>query len=286
MAHRLFSSLPGSQSRPDVSPDGARIAFLEADNAPPEVWIGAADGSRPRRVRACTGACLGYDGVAWSPDGRWLLLLRFDGPVGEGDLPSGSTLELLDLATGRSRDVRSSAKGDLFSDLRWSPDGRSYCVTVASGDTGGGPTGSLIALGGLDGSTPRPLVPKTTLASNCDFAPDGRTVVYATSDLDQFPEPRTPSNLYTVAVSGSTPRALTGYGCPDGERCPITSSARAGQPRFTPTGTQLLFVRAAGLDPDDRSVELLDLATGRATPAVGDERPVAGQHPAPLPDRH
>lgn len=70
-------------SWPSWSPGGSSLAFIREG----QPWVARADGSGARRVVKLARP---QDAVAWSPDGRWLVV----GPVGDGDLtlirPNGS----------------------------------------------------------------------------------------------------------------------------------------------------------------------------------------------------
>jgi dipeptidyl aminopeptidase/acylaminoacyl peptidase len=68
---RRFVSAPVCW-RPSLSPDGSRLAFISNLSGQFQAWTVAADGGWPAPVTAMDEAVMG---LAWSPDGRWLLLV-------------------------------------------------------------------------------------------------------------------------------------------------------------------------------------------------------------------
>jgi len=56
-----------ADTAPAWSPDGTRVAFLRAQDGPPQVWVLPADGGEPERL---TTLPLGAGAPVWSPDGE------------------------------------------------------------------------------------------------------------------------------------------------------------------------------------------------------------------------
>jgi Tol biopolymer transport system component len=238
------------------------LAFIVAKDTQ-EVWISEADGSHARRVAACTGACLAYDYAAWMPSGRALLMMRYDGPQSDAGVPASSSLELLDLSTGTSHDVSTSAAHELFSAPRVSPDGTSYCVTTEIGDVGTGPTGSAVAVGKVAGGAVRRVSQPREWGSYCDWRPTAANqIVFTDHDLSIFADMTVSSNLYTVGADGSHRRQLTHF---------ATGKMRATQPRWTPDGTRILFTAV------DADGSLAHRHMASATPNGDQVRPATGR---------
>jgi Tol biopolymer transport system component len=74
----------GQDRRPAWSPDGRTVAFIRDSLAGSSVYQRVTDGSRPDRPLARLDRRV--QEVAWSPDGRWLLLRTDDGARGAGDI--------------------------------------------------------------------------------------------------------------------------------------------------------------------------------------------------------
>jgi serine/threonine-protein kinase len=93
-----FQVGPGAQRFGRFSPDGNWIAFSQADEGGPEVWVAPFPG--PGTPRQVSSEDSGGDQIAWSPDGRRLYYVGFD---------AGSTGELfvsdIDLEGGFRRSV-------------------------------------------------------------------------------------------------------------------------------------------------------------------------------------
>ncbi|MCR6489155.1 serine hydrolase [Amycolatopsis sp. OK19-0408] len=136
-----------ADAAPAFSPDGTRIAFLRAQDGPPQLWLLPADGGEPEQV---TKLPLGAGAPVWRPDGAEI---AFSAPIdlnaeeGEDDGAQGRRasapvvadrldfkadgagllrtlrkhVHVLDVATGEVRRVTS---GDWHAgDPAWSPDG-------------------------------------------------------------------------------------------------------------------------------------------------------------------
>lgn len=130
---QVYALRPGRRSTPAIiplpapaiasprwSPDGRTLAFIGGRTAPDSsdvtmadaLYVAGADGSRARRLTRGAGH---IRGLAWSPDGARIVVVRAP-PSG-----AGSSLWIVDV---RTRGLRRLTSG--FTDLEpsWSPDGR------------------------------------------------------------------------------------------------------------------------------------------------------------------
>ncbi len=237
---RILQDLPGSQIHPDWSPDGTQLAFILQEGDTQDVWVANADGSDAELVAPCTDPCLGYDFVAWSPSGEQLLIASFNGPPDEATfVPASSSLVLLDLASGTVREIYSSAYPRLLNEPRWSPDGNSYCMTVETSDQAGGPLGSEIVIGTIDGAEPRTVTDPAQFGAYCDWS-SRDLIVFTTYNLVVFQSTNNASELYTIRPDGTDLQQLTSFGA---------GQDRATQPRWTPDGERILFTKVSGSGP-------------------------------------
>lgn len=114
--HRLAITGPPEEGEPEIKRRRERDDAVEigAQWRNHRVWI-ASEGTL---ARAVTDGKRHVALARWSPDGKQLALLTR--PTPEADSTEDSRLELLELESGRTREVPDSAQA---SDVKWSPDG-------------------------------------------------------------------------------------------------------------------------------------------------------------------
>jgi Tol biopolymer transport system component len=258
-SRELFADLPGEQRHPEWSPDGNYIAFIESDAGHDDVWLSRADGSNPVPLATCEGSCLGFDFVAWTPNGENLLAMAYVGPPTPNGPPESSSLSIIDVSDGSVAEIIRSDPGTLFSTVHLSPDGASYCVTLGMGDVGAGVTASAIGIGDISGGPVTTITEPSEFGAYCDWSPNGDRIVFTTYDLAEFPATDQASNLFTVAPNGRGLTPLTNY---------TDGTTRATQPHWSPDGSLILYTKVttrsrvlAAIGPEGESVPL-DAALG------------------------
>src|SRR4029077_16322385 len=109
-AHRLMVSSTRSQTSPDISPDGKRIAFESDRSGVREVWVSDIDGGNAVQLTHLNHPSMGPP--RWSPTGH---LIAFDSRAG------GSSVYVVDPDGGVPRKISTKIKGP--SVPTWSRDG-------------------------------------------------------------------------------------------------------------------------------------------------------------------
>jgi TolB protein len=207
---RQLTSGDQTDSDPDWSPDGERIAFTRKDPSGTHVYIMNSDGSGLEQITR--GQVDDHD-VAWSPDASMLVFQR--------DLPTEDYSGLWIVgADGRGARDFTSQRHDFIEDQPdWSPDGRTIVFSAWSGDTD--PGLMQVHTARADGTHLRMLTtgPGDKLAPA--WAPDGVRIAYAGSQGG--------GGLYLTTIRGSSAvltrarrpiqnRVLTATWSPDGTK--------------------------------------------------------------------
>lgn len=220
----------GDQTNPDWSPDGRRFVFAMSDGRRDDLWVADVDGRHARVLLDCRRACRWLDDPDWSPDGRRIVYSRTARGTGGVGI---STLETVDVRTGRIRVVLGPWRGRFTAGARWSPDGshlvfeRVHKVSPALEADIDGVTLTVVRLHG-HGAPMNALTDPQLFAATADWSPDGTRIVYSA-----LPEPEADHpDLYVIGTGG-------------GGRVRVTSLADDGgyaaEPTWEPDGGGLLF---------------------------------------------
>lgn len=172
-----------ADSSPRWSPDGTRLAFLRkgpADDDRPQIAVLPIDGGEARVIADFE---LGVSSISWSPDGSALLAV------------AAEYIDGVDDEEERSRAPRRILDPSFrFDNVGWTYDRRSHLWIV---DAESGATRKLTTGDNSEGSPA--------------WSPDGETIAYlSATDDDRWINPM--GYVYTVAVGGGDPEAVTGRG--------------------------------------------------------------------------
>ena len=201
--------------RPIWSPDGRKIAFGSGPDGAGGVYVMNADGSERRlladggarlRHQACPN-CGGIGHVAWSPDGRKMLLVRF-GPRLCQRLEEGLHRRH---ERRRKRAAEADASTRATADPSWSPDGRKIVfVNFRDGNFD-------VYVMNADGSGQRNLTRHPSHDSDPEWSPDGKKIAFTTKREGNF-------EIYVMNADGSGQHNLTRN--PAVDRYPVWSPGR------------------------------------------------------------
>jgi Tol biopolymer transport system component len=205
---RQVTHVDGEALKPDLSPDGRRIAFAFNECS---VAIIDVDGSDLTVLPSQTpGGC--EADPSFTPDGSRLVFERYD-PATEDDAVWSMSLD----GTDRQRITSAGAP-----DPNVSPDGKTVSFL------GGPEDATALFTASLDGGNVFQVTPFIGVAFKHDWAPDGRHLVITdnANDLSR------PANIATVRPDGTGLRYLTHYRSPE---------LRAYVGSYSPDGQWIVF---------------------------------------------
>ena len=264
--HRIPHAPNRNRMHPDVSPDGAWIAF--DSNTPStdvsQIYIVRPDGSGQRRLLPCHAPCYGNGGPSWSPDGSTVLFDAAEGPTPQHrrDL---CYLATVDVATGKERRFMKHPGCTLAdSYARWSPDGTHV---VFDRDRNGK---EAVATASIDGSDQRRLT-RWGVGARPTWSPDGQWIaLMSREECDDCGGHQPPITIMVMRPDGSDLHALTAR----------TPGTRDLHPRWLPDSSGLIFSRCRKAFACALRIVSLD-GTGGRLPI--DTEPLAVAHPVVIP---
>ncbi|MBS1115737.1 MAG: serine/threonine protein kinase [candidate division NC10 bacterium] len=202
----LTGNLSLEAAEPAFSPDGRLIAFsarLDASELRGGIWLMEVMGAGKRRLTDA-----GFS-PAWSPDGREIAYAtEFPTPY---DRPRLSRVFIVDVASGRTRDVEREVKSDMMEPA-WSPSGRRLAYWGLSAR----PAIRNILTKPVDGGKATPVTADPYVDWGPVWSRDGRYVFFC-SDRSGSP------NLWRVRIDEESGRVL---GVPEPQTTPASSVMR------------------------------------------------------------
>jgi TolB protein len=214
------------RTEPDVSPDGRQVVMQSGPhNGSTEVYTADVDGGRWRRLTHCA-ACHWTGDPSFSFDGRSVLFVREErtGVVGIWQMRSDGKGQKL---------LFHAPRGRFADEPALAPDGK--LLAYRGGGLGNRGVASIY-VSRPDGSNARRITPSTLFASGPRWSPDGRWLVFYTTDRDHL-RPGISANVEIVRPDGTGLHPLTA------ER---GGSVQDYEPSWSPDGDWIVFARELG----------------------------------------
>ncbi len=244
-ARRLTPATGPGEDRPRFSPDGKSLIFESSRDGSSQIWLQSFDtssGALTGDARNITSISTEASGATWSPDGKSILFVSDVYP------------ECKDDACNKQRDeekAKSKVKAQLFTSLLYR-----HWTHYSNGKR------SHLFIQAVEGGTPLDLtpgdhdVPPFSLGGQdqYDFSPDGKEVAYS-SNLDKVEATSTNKDVFTVPVTGGTPKKIT------------TNPGSDDTPMYSPDGKYIAYRSQlrGGYESDRFRLMLYERATGKIT---------------------
>ena len=267
---------PGEQLHPDWSPDGSRIAYVQATQAASDIWITDLQGAAAKPLVAKDPAELAglfWDNPAWSPDGSQLATIAYEGDP-QRSLPVRSLLAIVDVQSGDVEVAGELASADegLHSFPRWSPDGSAVVISHDrfSGDGYLGGNIAIIRRAEAGWSAPDTIT-DVVASPRGDWHPTDDLIVFCTNDVGGVQVTDEPSELFTVRSDGTGLTQITQFGA---------GAERASQPTWTSDG-RIIFTYITGNDDERLNVAFINADGSGREIALGPDLVGIGNRPHP-----
>jgi Tol biopolymer transport system component len=203
-----ISNNPATDSHPDWSPDGTKIAFGTNRDGNEEIYVMNADGSGQTRLTN-TEPGVGDYYPDWSPDGTKITFMSTRDGNGEIYVMNAD-------GSNPTRLTNNPWEDELPA---WSPDG----TKIAFGSNRDGDHAGEIYVMNADGSNPTRLTTSPNFDGYPDWSPDGTKIAFSSSRDSN-------AEIYVMNADGSNPTRLT-----------TTSPANEFITSWSPDGTKIAF---------------------------------------------
>ena len=213
------------------SPDGARFVFLRnsSSNGTSAIFIANADGTGEHVLASLTQPALFQGAPSWSPDGKYIAMMRVLGKGGLGSLVS------IDAASGALSDIAPASEVGIVSDTAWFPDNSGMLISYASQSTRW--DRQIGYLPYPAGALRRVTNDLNHYSNSFSATHDARSLVTVASDST--------NNIWVMPVGGSASQAAQ-----------VTSGEAEGfELDWTPDGHIISMPRSGGIEFDSRNAD-------------------------------
>lgn len=238
----------GSSWRPTVSPNRQLIAYISNIDTDLHLFVMNTDGSNKRRVTTVPVAGLSPTDLsfAWSPDGTQLLY------------PGNDRLYVVRLDGTGLRAVAQAAPGRVFAGCDWTPQGN----RIAARTTSTSVYDNEILLIPVDGgTTPSVLTRKTNRVGNPTFSVSGQQLLF-TIDVSGFQNEQgrqLDARIFSLDLSTSALTDLSIVQTNNAQTQTKPAGTNDIDPRYSPTGAQIIFTNTDNTGTNARSVYVSDV---------------------------
>jgi dipeptidyl aminopeptidase/acylaminoacyl peptidase len=201
------------------SPDGKSLAFIATDRKAGSAVVDVFEGGRTRTLATVKGVA---QTPRWSPDGRTIAILAVVGAHKEvgatqagkpltGEIGADEDEQRIAVVSAAGGALKLVSPADTWVyEYDWTPDGQGFVATAAKGNGDDNWWIAKLVSVDLAGGAARVIAAPDYQMNYPRVSPDGKTVAFIGGLMSDFGS--VGGDLYTVPVTGGTPRDITpGY---------------------------------------------------------------------------